>query len=287
MANVKNSEASIHIQENLWSYIIFLLEGTLILVVSAVTIAVFWRRRLALKRASYLLLNLAFADLSVGVGVATFGAYSLLCGETLRSFDVALSSLLCASVAASICSLVVIAVERAFALAKPLKHRAVPTAYYHRAIACVWVVTTVVAISWWLSISGLYYTRFVVGFVFIACLIVIFLSYLVVWWFSSMKRLQGTVDVRVHEKNRKLAVTLSIVTLLSMATWLPSQVQILQVRAADPLILRTKLLVPVLILKYINSLVNPFVYILRMPAFRQELKGLFRCEKCCLKGQLT
>ena len=284
MTTAANSTAvTTVLQAKLW-YGVYTLEGISILLVSAVTIAVFWRRRLALKRASYLLLNLAFADLSVGVGVTTFGAYSLLCGETVSSFDAALSCFLCSSVAASIYSLVVIAVERAFAFAKPLKHRALPTAYYYRTIAFVWVLTAAAAISWWLRISGFYHARFFTCVTFMACLIVIFLSYLVVWWFSSLKRLPGTVDVRVHEKNRKLAVTLSIVTLLSLATWLPSQVQVVRQsgNAADPSVIRTEQLFPALLLMYVNSLVNPMVYVLRMPAFRQELKRLFRCGKCCL-----
>ena len=252
-----------------WSAV-FLVEGILILLGSAVTIAVFRRRRSALKRASYLLINLAIADLLVGLTVTLHGLGRLFCDKFPSYFYVAEDFLLSVSITASINSLVVIAIERAFAIAKPFKHRAAPTRCYSYAICYAWVLAAVTAVASWLFMGGFLFTKFIVSFIYIVSLMAIILSHLTIWWVSS-KRL----SVRGDRQNSKLTVTLSIVTFLSLVTWAPLQIHILTSPLFDGADFITNVTVQGLfVLQYINSLVNPVVYAMRMPEFRQEITRL-------------
>ena len=77
-----------------WPSWFFFGEGLLIVVGNAVTIAVFWKRRNLVKRASCLLINLAVANLFVGVALLTNKAVSFSRSETLSRFLLIVSGIL-------------------------------------------------------------------------------------------------------------------------------------------------------------------------------------------------
>ena len=251
-----------------WSAV-FLVEGILILLGSAVTIAVFRRRRSALKRASYLLINLAIADLLVGLTVTLNGVGWIDCDKFPSYFHATNGYFLSVSITASINSLVVIAIERAFAIVKPFKHRAAPTRCYSCAICYAWALAAVTAVASWLFMGGFLFTKFIVSFIYIVSLMAIILSYLTIWWFSS-KRL----SVRGHRPERKLTATLSIVTLFSLVTWAPLQIHVLTSPVNDTDFISGIPALVLCLLQYANSLLNPFVHAMRMPEFRQEITRL-------------
>ena len=78
-----------------------------------------------------------------------------------------------------------------------------------------------------------------------------------------------------HQPNRKLAKTLFIVIFFSLAAYVPGQVAIMIRKPSD---LSTGIYHAVWSLEFANSLVNPFVYALRMPEFRREVKVLL-CKR--------
>ena len=268
---------------NVWWSSAFLMQGVLILIGNALTIAVFRKRRAALKKPSLLLINMSFADLLVGVGEIVISAYAVLRPDLEYHLVFTVGSLMSFAMTASIATLAVIAVERSFAVKKPLQHRAAPTAYYHRAIGLVWALATIVVI-----LFGLYfiqvspYTRFVAVVIYSACLLTIALSYFTIWRSLSNKE-TGHLNVHRQERNAKLAKTLSIVTLISMCCWLPIQVWIL-LPSSETFTNANPFHLSFLLLEFMNSLLNPLVYALRMPDFRQELKRLF-VGKCCRDRQ--
>ena len=107
----------------------YFLQGILISLGNAVTVVVFWRRRSALKKASYLLINLAITDLFVGVGLMLLAVVDFcLKVPTVVVLVVRCSVFLGAT--ASIWSLATIAVERAFAISKPLRHLPIHCWFY-------------------------------------------------------------------------------------------------------------------------------------------------------------
>ena len=84
-------------------------------------------------------------------------------------------------------------------------------------------------------------------------------------------------------RQRKLTITLLIMTIVSLLMWLPyavatflyfqSILKILSLQESFRLEYSLK------ILYFMNSLVNPIVYTLRMPEFRKALLLLFNCQQ--------
>ena len=103
--------------ERLLSWVI-ILESSLVFIGNVVTVLVFWKQRVLLKRACYLLLNLAFADSLVG---ATELIHAAIHERAFSGSPLGILGALFASV--SLLSLVVIALERAYAVLWPLRHR--------------------------------------------------------------------------------------------------------------------------------------------------------------------
>ena len=268
---------------DVWWASAYLMQGVLILIGNALTIAVFRKRRAALKKPSLLLINMSFADLLVGVGEIVLSAYALLRVEVVDHLALAIVSWITFSITASIATLAVIAVERAFAVIKPLQHRAAPTAYYHRAIGLVWGLAIIVVTLFGLYIEQVFpYTRFVVVVIYSSCLLTIALSYFMIWRSLSNKQM-GHLNVHGQERNANLAKTLSILTLVSMCCWFPIQVLTL-LPSAKIFVHAGPIHLCFVFLEFMNSLFNPVVYVLRMPDFRQELKRLF-VGKCCRDRQ--
>ena len=256
----------------------YFLQGILISLGNAVTVVVFWRRRSALKKASYLLINLAITDLFVGVGLMLLAVVDFcLKVPTVVVLVVRCSVFLGAT--ASIWSLATIAVDRAFAISKPLRHRTASTRCYCGAISAAWaggVASTVCAVFF---LFGLHYFQFIAGSILGVCLITIIVSYCIVWRSLSMRVVVASNLNRVmtcHAQNTRAAKTLSVVTFLSLAAWLPFQV-IAFFAADSPSVTEAYVFS---FFKFTNSLVNPFVYALRMPFFRDEIRRICRL-KCC------
>ena len=240
------------------------------------TTAIFWRRRFALKRAAYLLINLALADIAVGLAVISFGAMGVVAKRVfIYRFEADLLIMFFyLGFTASICSLAVIAVERAFAIIKPMRHRTAPTAYYWRGLSLIWITaaltSTLIGFESFLPQRDLVALQYVVASIWLVLLLAICLSYCSILWATSRRSpALGQRDLQ----NRKLAETLFIVTFFSLATGIPGVTTTLtpkdRFKSIDIDYFRTMLFV-----EFSNSLINPFVYALRMPEFRREFKRL-------------
>ena len=262
--------------ELFWWYLFFLLEGTSISIANIITTVIFWRRRSALKRAAYLLINLALADILVGLAVISIGATAV----TATKFSLygteakVVTAPLFLGFTASICSLAVIAVERAFAINKPMRHRTAPTAYYWRGLSLVWIIaaltTTIMSIRSVFLQRDLVELQYVVAAVYLVLLFFVCLSYCSILWATSRR----SPALRQRDlQNRKLASTLFIVTFFSLATGLPGVTATIIPKEGMGSI-NTDGFFTLVLLQFLNSLINPFVYALRMPEFRREFKRL-------------
>ena len=258
-----------------WWFVVFLLEGTSISIANIITTAIFWRRCSALKRATYLLINLALADILVGLAAISFGAIGIV---KKRFFIDIPETDVCAififlGFTASVCSLAVIAVERAFAITKPMRHRTAPTAYYWRGLSLIWITaaltSTFIGIRAFLHHHYLIMLQYAVGLILLVLLLVICLSYCSILWATSRRSpALGQRDLQ----NRKLAKTLSIVTFFSLATVIPSVAATVVPKERMESINDGSF--TLIFFEFSNSLINPFVYALRMPEFRREFKQL-------------
>ena len=267
-------------------------ELLIIIVGNIFTIFVFWKHRNKLKRTSLLLINLAVADLLVGLTelIAT-GTYKLpreldehtLFNSTVYGFFASALHTLFAF--GSVFFLVLISLECAYALIWPLRHRAASTKVYIYSVIFVWVAGISSGTLSFLGSRGIIDDEIwnVAGcFVVILCVTVICVSYLAI-----RKRLNcrvPTLDGARHnrqtdlEQKAKLSRTLFIVIAASFLFWFPCMV----VYAIYSL---CRHCIPSIVVhifnmfRLANSVVNPIIYSFRIPVFRETLKRIKLCKQ--------
>ena len=264
-------------------FVVYAVEGLLILTGNLLTMAIFWRRRRVLRRASYLLINLATADSLVGCSTLLFAATvilrhktSLTSGPPPSAF--AQINLVCMS--ASILSLACIALERLLAFARPLVHRAANTRYYYYTAGVVWLTAGMICALALVSekffgfgkLLGTYSSIVVYGI----SLVVICVSYILIWRTLSNRPAR---DVIQRKQNRKIALTLSLLTLASLLTFIPGEISLIINQLSSGRTMSPSFSAAAWMLVYSNSFVNPFVYVLNMQTFRRELLLLLRCKR--------
>ncbi|XP_078378629.1 somatostatin receptor type 2-like [Oculina patagonica] len=255
--------------------IVYICETVLILTGNSITVYIFWSIRKRLKRTSYLLINLAVADILVGIGIIFWlwdaiavmmeMELSSIVGKTALIVDVI-------GIISSILSLALISLERMLAILWPFRHRTLSTRYYHVSVAIVWFLAFLnVTVN--VNIDNAY-SILTVGTV-ISSVLIITGAYLAIW-ISTRRNEMSTNVSRTAEQHRKLAKTLFIVTALSIVTYLPSGISI---AFRDYLTHLHSFRVQItIVVQYSNSFLNPVVYCFKMPEFKTSLKKLLsRC----------
>ena len=257
--------------------VVYICEAALILSGNFITVYIFWSIRKRLKRTSYLLINLAVADILVGTAV-TFWLWDFIAammgkhlsydvGKTLIIFDVI-------GIITSLLSLALISLERMFAILWPFQHRMLRQWHYLVSIGSVWVLA---------FLNGIVNINFDDGYSIltaitpIASVVVITAAYLAIWFSTRRNKLPGNTS-RTREHNKKLAKTLFIVTALSIFTCLPSGITL--TLSDYELNFHSFGFQIAIVASYANSFLNPVVYCLKMPEFKQSLKKLLcRCSR--------
>ena len=127
-------------------------ESHLILIANTFTVNIFWCHQNKLKRISYLLINLAVADLLIGftktVAIGTYGIplfYSDLAKNTqYGNVSPAFQAMF---VATSVVCLVLVSLERAFTLMIcPFRHRVISTRAYIYSIIFVYSIIFIIVV---------------------------------------------------------------------------------------------------------------------------------------------
>jgi len=254
------------------------LEVTIIFMGNVFTIFVFWTQRLRLKRTFLLLINLAVADLFVGLGEAVVLTTNTILNEIFEigspwwAFQAFASS-------TSVLFLALISLERVYAVLWPFRHRVTSTRAYVYSIVIAWVIGVCMSGVWLLKIyhnQSLYASLTYSSALFIS-LLVICSSYLTI-----RSRLQSTApdhDLDVGrqastEKTLRMSRTFFIVAALSLAFWLPAFVMFTIKEFCSCFSSLAVWLV--IALQSVNSMVNPFVYSFRIPIFQDALKKCWR-----------
>ena len=260
--------------------VIVTIETTFICIGNAFAVLVFWKKRVSLRRASYLLLNLAVSDLLVGatelIATATdtivhgrikFAAVSSPSIWSIFSALFSTVSLLC---------LLVISLERSFAVLWPFRHRVASPRAYIISISMVWVaalcIITMLLLSMYTGKVSMMTSSLLINCTFLISLCMILVIYLTI-----RKRL-GSTNPAIHghnrkmiEQNIKLSKTLFLVIGLSFGLWLPSITMYTMMTFCAVCYSDIFMLVAT-ILQIGNSLVNPIVYSFRMPMFKAAIK---------------
>ena len=255
--------------------VVFALEAVVIVIGNVFTIFVFWTRRFRLKLTCFLLINLAIADLLVGI--AEFAAQVI---HGIQRTEMGPESLSVALQAFASCTsvmfLALISLERAYAVLWPFRHRATSVRVYIYSIVTVWVTGFCIA---GLSLLTVYHSQADAvyamvtadSFIFIS-LVVICSSYLLIR--SQLHRTASELQFRRErstERNLRLSKTFYIVVAISLLLWLPAFLVYAIIQFCWQCFPMTVVSF-VNVLHLANSLVNPFVYSFRMPLFKDALK---------------
>lgn len=260
-------------------YTVLTIEATLICLGNAFTIFVFWHQRDSLKRAWYLLINLAVADLLVGLTVLTRILTYKPSHQLLTLADGIFSTFFLSFATVSLLCLMVISLERVYAVLWPLRHRVASTRRYIVSIVLVWtggLCTGTLEVIHTNKIISEKSSYLVINSLFFVSLVVVLGAYLTIRKrLNKPNNLVETQNRRAVEQNVKLSKSLFVVIGLSFSCWLPAIVVFVTFPFCSDCE-RDILDWTTLVISLANSLVNPVVYCLKMPAFESSVRKLLR-----------
>lgn len=245
--------------------------------------------RLKRMRTSNLLLNLSIADLLVGLvtlpmymAVVWPGTnYALLVHTQFNAAYLIIDVL---TGFGSVFGLTVIALERVYSVFYPHQHRRASKLVYFTMVAATWFLSIVLAV-----LRALYSTQIISLDGYFICvmtsltvsLLTICIAYVAVWIKMNFKQTIVTNRTNLDRKSEnKLAVTLAIITVLFIFTWVPFHV----LNIVMFLCVKCRTAIPYTylnffkLLHYSNSLINPVVYSSRFPEFKRTIKNMFFCR---------
>ena len=272
-------------------FAVFLTVSVAIVTVNLISIILFIKNRSLRTRAMYLVISLTVADMFVG-GFSHLHPFRLLslysCDIVKMNFsrelNVIINFLFPWFPLTSLTNIAVISLDRMHATIRPFRHRLIKKWVYGVTIAAVWVLTAMLIAAGLIMIR--YEKLYEYGFYAwqsycCLCLFVICVSYssiVVKFLCGAHPQHHGAAN-----RQRKLTVTLFIMTIVSLLMWLPHAVftflyqtgiiKFLSIQEAVRLDFSLK------ILYFMNSLVNPIVYTIRIPEFRKALLLLFKRQR--------
>ena len=261
-----------------------------IVTVNLLSIVLLIKKRSLRTRAMYLVINLTVADLFVGgfshFCLSRFLSYTYTCDIGKMNFSRELNGIIDFLYfwfpLTSLTNIAVISLDRLHATIRPFRHRLIKKWVYGVTIAGVWflgaMVSTAMIIIIERDIEYLIYVLYVWQSYCCLCLFVICVSYSIIvvkFFCGAHPQHHGAAN-----RQRKLTVTLFIMTIISILMWLPNAVSffLLATRTINLSLQGSiRLEYPLITLYMMNSLVNPIVYTIRMPEFRKALLLLFKC----------
>ena len=265
--------------------VVLIIECLAIVILNIITIVVFVKKKRQLQRRStYLIIHLAIVDLLVGavsgplnieVRIAWLCPLWKIRRMTNWSYHLSFAFVNLFSFT-SLTNLIAISLERLHATFCPFRHRFV-SKWVHRAIIIViWLIAIVrevaqiflLEIGYFEVIDTYFYILFYAVFLFVICV-----SYILIVIKVQCSR---HPQFRSRSKReRKLTGTALIVSLVSLLCLLPGTMYVACIHLSSSCFMmyfHIKMAVVVLFLA--NSLVNPIIYALRMPGFREGLLQL-------------
>ena len=277
MADDTNEGPSLEKLENAWSKV-FITEFIVITIINVFTVIAFVRNRHLRKRTTYLIINLTVADLLVGAvsGPVEIFVPDLDCGNgfSWKEFIILTSGLIFPL--ASQTNLSLISLERLHATLFPFRHCLIEKWFYFKVIIGSWMITLLLAFMSVLQEFDLVLIPYPFAcYTFLTLLVITVCNVIIIIKVRSNPPPQYFSAVA---SERKLSVTLSIVTAVSILTILPISIWMAvshdkfsqtSLSATDVQINETFML-----LYCANSIVNPLIYAIRMQEFRKAFKEL-------------
>ena len=264
--------------------VVLIIECLAIVILNIITIVVFVKMKCRLQRRStYLIIHLAIVDLLVGAvsgplnieeRIAWFCPLWKIRRMTNWSYHLSFAFVNLFSFT-SLTNLIAISLERLHATFCPFRHRFVRKWVYRAIIIVIWLIAIVreVAKIFLLEkgyvkvISASLYLLFYAVSLFVICV-----SYILI-----VIKVRCSRHPQFHSRSkreRKLTGTALIVSLVSLLCFLPAMIYAACLRVSFTCFRNFHINIAVIVLFLANSLVNPIIYALRMPGFREGLLQL-------------
>ena len=264
-----------------------LIVSVAIVTVNLLSIILFIKNSDLRTRGMYLVINLTVAETLVGV-ISSLQFLRFLSNECKNAYSLNARSnweghiitlfLFTWFPLTSLTNITVISLDRMHATFRPFRHRVIKKWVYGVTISVVWVLAGMIstAIMMLLSVFDKEWSHYeylwqsyslLCLFVICACYASIFVK------ICCGARPQHHGAAR---RQRKLTVSLLIMTIVSVLLWLPFTVATFVYHTTDSIrsLCDTKIMrltMYLLLLFYTNSFVNPVVYTIRMPEYRKAL----------------
>ena len=266
----------------------FLAVAVAIVTVNLLSIILFIKNSNLRTRGMYLVISLTVVDILVG-GLSTINLFLIMTNIGCKTVIVRLpveginivESVFFWFPLTSLTNITVISLERMHATFRPFSHRVIKKWVYGVTICVVWVLAGMISTGiMLLSFFGKKWSQhqYLWQSYCLLCLFVICACYA-----SIIVKICCGARPQHHgaaRRQRKLTVTLLIMTIVSLLLWLPFTVATFVYHTTDSIrslsyTKRMRLNLSLLLLFYTNSFVNPVVYTIRMPKFRKALLLLF------------
>ena len=266
---------------------VFVTESLIIVSVNLLTIIVFIKNRNLRTRAMYLVISLTVADMLVGLlseSPSPLVFMQQTCDLLRRvplhgKIETLLSITMPGLPLISLTNIAVISLERTHAAFRPFKHRVIKKWVYGVIIATVWVLPVMILSA---TISTSFFdlpdNLFILWPIYYCCcLFVICVSYACI----SIKFVCGAHPQHhgAVNRQRKLTVTLFIMTIVSLILLIPLLLYLFVFAITDNILYSLSYLYSSFILAGVNSFVNPILYSVRIPGFKQAFISLFSRQR--------
>ena len=265
---------------------LFILEAILIVIGNLLTTVVFLRSRRLRKRRYYLIINLAISDTLVGAlamplflvpfgkSLKVWGTVSAVPGDAGLFFDMF-------SGFASITFLTLISLERLYATLRPFNYRALESRWYVLLTVIAWITAGFIPSMHLIALNypGMLHspqknTMVSLWVPFLSAqLLLICISYMVIWRKVTVIH-KSVGKERAVDKESSLSRICFLVTAMSVIAWLPFVIVSMVINTTFELFNFHAFYITKF-LHYGNSLLNPVLYVLKIPEFKASLSQLF------------
>ena len=247
---------------------VFIAEFLVISIINAITITAFAKHRQLRKHSTFLIINLTLADLLVGAVTGPLYSVNRHKDDNIFTGAIKLTFLI-----ASYMNLSFISVERLHATLFPFRHCFITKLVYIKLIIGCWSISLVLAFVMALLSEEVFQYAW-------ASFSAVTLLVLAVCYIIIIVNVQSNPHSQHHgsiHKERKLLVTLFIVTGVSVLTILPMAIYKLMpqhIKGKWHSASRVDVHDTLAVISFSSSVVNPLVYAIRMQEFRKALRNL-------------
>ena len=258
---------------------VWLTQFIMVFIINAFTLVVFARSRHLRRRNTYLIMNLTVADLLIG---AVSGPEAILFfnrnTRPKKGFGVLYSIISDMCWIASLGNLVLISLERLHATLYPFRHCLVGKSIYYKIIIFSWLgALTLACVLHIIRLNNPVVADRYPWIIYVVLVLAVLTTsyFIIISKFITKPHVQQLGSVMSAE--RKLSVTLFIVSAASILTLLPWVIIICIAISSDRYlwIKFTPTRKIALTFYFLNSLLNPVIYAIRLTEFRRASKELF------------